>query len=346
MFSQSASEVRLFQIAVQRACVIVCTPVALFSLYKFELLTAGVSLDWLRKEGRYPWGSSLTEDYNFFAFAMLVGAISSVFWYARSNTIRGQAFCMLSFLISAVAMLLSGSRRGWVTEAMLLAGVIGLLLWKAATALANAPTAIHSIRGKGLRTIIALLIVVGVTSVVTYRLTPLMQEPTHGGQNQVKDLFGRFMTLDDPSRAFNERSSRWDYSFKLLQHAGPAEALFGQGFGYLRGFASAFQTQTEEDYPHNPLISAALYSGLVGAIWAMLLLIAAAIRYVANGTRDMYFGLLYVAALWFVLPSFHSLLSGKLFLWLLIMPWLTKRGTEPMIRYEGIAHCPESLYAR
>jgi hypothetical protein len=328
--SQSAREFRSFRNNVQAMNSFVCALIALFGLYKFELLTAGVMLGPLWVEGRpYPWGTSLVMDYNFFAFAMLVGAISSLFSFWRSSTIRGRVYYQITFLLAAISMAFSGSRRGWVTEGILFAALGCFLLWRTTLFLLNVQRSIRAFNVQHLRAAAAILIVLCVTVAMISKYGHLAGERNRGIEGQVESMQERFLTLADPAEAFNERSERWQYSLGIMEQSSLEELSFGHGFDYLPRFASRFQTRTEEDYPHNPVISAALYSGLIGAVWVASFLLISGIAYYVHRKEDIYFAILYFSALWFVMPSFNSLLSGKFLIWLLVTPWLVRSAGAP-----------------
>jgi len=324
LFSLDRNDFAVFLRNVQSMSAVVSAIIALVGLYKFELITVGVSIDVFWIEGYpYPWGASLVVDYNFFAFAMLVGALSSLFCLTRSATIVGKVFYLSTFLLSALAMALSGSRRGWVTEAVFLALVCVGAMWASISGLLGLRGT--SIFSRGSRnTAASLLIVVSVVTLFTYRYGGIVMQPGLGAADQIGILSGRFDTLTDPTAAFAERSERWTYSMDLLEQSSLKQLLLGQGFEYLPHFASVFQTRTAEDYPHNPIISAALYSGLVGAFIVIVLLVFAGYEFYRKRSIDKYFALIYFACLWFVLASFNSLFSGKCFMFMLLMPWVLK----------------------
>jgi|SRR5579862_4550728 len=345
LFSLTAREFTKFRDATQSVNSSVSALIAVVGIYKFNLITLGVNVPLFWVEGRpYPWGTSLVTDYNFFAYAMLVGALSSLFCCWRVNSVARKLYYLLTFLLSIISMTFAGSRRGWVTEAVLFAALACFLLWTAMLFIVKL-RANAAISNQQLRNAVAFMIVVGFIAVFALRYGHVTTNPNRGIDDQLDDLRNRFLTLTDPDAAFKDRSERWEYSLALLQGSSAADLIFGNGFDYLQTFASEFQTHTKEDYPHNPIISAALYSGLLGAAWVSLALLCAGFEFLLRRKDDAYFGLLYLACVCFVLPSFNSILSGKFLMFLLVIPWLLRSMRQCENHYDSGYSRPKQLYA-
>jgi hypothetical protein len=309
--------------------------IAATGLYKFKLMTDGVNIDMFWVESRpYPWGSSLVVDYNFFAFALLIGALSALFCLNRSESLREKSIHVVCFSLCSVAMALAGSRRGWVLETVLFLALLFVLLFASLRLLLRLRQG-FSVSRRAVKAFvwIVLAMVVGFGAGIYKSRGPLLDNAVM--QEQIRLLTFRFSTLADPDQAFEERSARWRYTTELLANYTPAELLFGQGFGYLQQFASAFQTRADgEDYPHNPILSAALYSGVVGAFWPVLFLVVAALEYYKYRHVDWFFFIVYLFSLWFVLVSFNTLFTAKFFPLLLLMPWVVKSVADS-VPYEA-----------
>jgi len=324
LFSLDLREFRDFRSSAQTMGAAISAVIAVVGLYKFHLMMQGVDIDLFWVEGRpYPWGTSLVIDYNFFAFAMLIGALSSLFCLRRSSTVLGRVYYQLCFVLASIAMALSGSRRGWVTEGLFFLSLTILTIWSGLKSFARFHRS-FALSKQGLKTFAALLIVltIGLCWQATYGQSAVIRDA--GVSDEVQTLHQRFLTLTDPDQAFDERTERWTYTAEVLSQSSLAQLVFGQGFDYLSRFASVFQTRGGEDYPHNPILSTALYSGVIGAFWALLLLIVAAVKFCKCLYLDSYFASIYFASLWFVIPSFNTLFSGKFLLLLLLIPWMVE----------------------
>jgi hypothetical protein len=299
------------------------TWIAFTSLVKYQLLGRGIQVETFWIEGYpYPWGSSLVIDYNFFAFAMLAGAISSLYCFRRSPSLLGKLWYFGSFVVCAFSMALAGSRRGWVTEALFLSVLIVIGVTISLAFLLRIRNEIVITR-RAFRSALSIvtLTIISLAVVSWYQPDFLSQE--RGFREQVEGFRERFDSFTDPDMGFGQRTDRWRFATELIGESSTMELFFGQGFGYLHRYANKFQMlATREDYPHNPIISATLYSGLVGGFWVTSFMIMAVARYYKCRKTDTYFFALYFASLWYVLPSFHSFISGKFFGMFLLMPWL------------------------
>jgi hypothetical protein len=341
LFSRKAlPEFRSFRDGAQLIGAVAGTTLAIIGLYKFHLMVNGQKIHLLFVKGYpYPWGTSLIDDYNFYALAILCGAISCLFYLFRCSSITAKVMCIVGLCLNVISLSLSGSRRGWVTEILLLVAVlICLIRW-----LARGLGRFHlssQVFSPGFKTVAA-VVIVAVIGPIFMRYQPAFLDSRRGtSRSALESLQFRFGTLRDPEKSFGERTDRWEYSTQLLNHASPFELLFGQGFDYLRLFVVSFDTKnkdnsadaTLEDYPHNPLISAALYSGVVGSSAVLFFILIALFRYVKHRKTDTYFLALYFASLWFILPSYNSIFSGKCLGFLLLIPWSMQQTKHSTVR--------------
>ncbi|MBV8552862.1 MAG: O-antigen ligase family protein [Acidobacteriaceae bacterium] len=320
----------LFRDKAQMTGALAGTLLAVIGLYKFHLMASGQMLQLLWVDGyKYPWGTSLTVDYNFYAFAILCGAISCLFCFSKVSSIIAKVMYGAGFVLNIMSLSLSGSRRGWVTETVLLMAVLFILFrWIFLSLLCSRGGVFLS--QQRLKALTAIVLLAAAGPILMEKYLAWFAENNHTDfESEKKDLQFRFSTLSDPSESFGPRISRWEFAAQLLDHASPVELVFGQGFGYLDLFANSLnitRKHTEaatwpEDYPHNPVISAALYSGVIGGVIVLSFILLALFRYVKQRHIDVYFGILYFASLWFILPAYNSLFSGKFFGILMLIPW-------------------------
>jgi hypothetical protein len=303
------------------------TWIAVTSLVKYQLLGRGIQVETFWIEGYpYPWGSSLVIDYNFFAFAMLAGSISSLYCFRRSSVLLGKLWYFGSFVVSAFSMALAGSRRGWVTEALFLSVLLVIGVASSLAFLLRIRDKIVITRNAFNGALSALTLTIVSLAVVVWYSPNLLSEE-RGFHLQVEGFRDRYESFSDPDMGFGQRTVRWRFATELIGESSPMELFFGQGFGYLHRYANRFQMlATREDYPHNPILSATLYSGLVGGLWVTSFMILAVAKYYKYRKTDSYFFALYFASLFYVLPSFQSFISGKFFGLFLLMPWLLQQS--------------------
>ena len=207
---------------------------AIIGLYKYNLMAEGREIKFLFFAGRqYPWGTSLIVDYNFYAFAMLAGAVSCCFALCRFASFGAKALSLCGVVLTLTSMSLSGSRRGWVTEALFLViGVgltlrwIGLNLWRSLHRALDAKVSFQSI--------VLLFTVAILFGAALRRLHPAFLDSNRAEfQVQSKSLQGRLDGLTQPGASFEGRSDRWVFASHLLRMLRLCSCCSGRGSIYL-----------------------------------------------------------------------------------------------------------------
>jgi hypothetical protein len=103
------------------------------------------------------------------------------------------------------------------------------------------------------------------------------------------------------------------------------EKLLGNGFVYLHDFGEHFHSNQQRiDYPHNPIASAFLYSGLIGGIFYLFFLGYSLFLYFKYRSILRYFIVLYLITLFFMIFSGNSHFSAPFFTILSIIPFCIK----------------------
>lgn len=70
------------------------------------------------------------------------------------------------------------------------------------------------------------------------------------------------------------RVERWRYAWYIFSTEYKWwQRIIGGGFGYTKKFANVFKVETGFDYPHNPMISVLLYSGVLGLLLYLWILV-------------------------------------------------------------------------
>jgi hypothetical protein len=119
------------------------------------------------------------------------------------------------------------------------------------------------------------------------------------------------------------RTARWYYGWIIFKDYAWYKKLFGGGFDYLEMFGKKFG-EAKYDWPHNPMISAFLYSGILGGlafIWFMIMVI---VNYLLYLKRHLFFFVCFVVTFFFVFFSDTSLFNTPLFTFLCLVPFFTK----------------------
>lgn len=133
------------------------------------------------------------------------------------------------------------------------------------------------------------------------------------GNIQSNDLFGR-------------RTEMWKFAIKIwkadysLKHK-----IFGNGFDYLSKYGTKFNNSAEDlTYPHNPIISAFLYSGILGGLYYVYFLIMVFWFYWEYRKKLFPAFSIYIFTFIFIMFSGNSHFSFPLFAFLSFIPFIYK----------------------
>lgn len=125
------------------------------------------------------------------------------------------------------------------------------------------------------------------------------------------------------SNLINGRLQRWIYAWQIFQNYTISQKLIGNGFEYLELYNEKFYPNKDKiDYPHNPIISSFLYSGIIGGlvyIWFLL----TSLYYYYKYRKE--FGLLFILYLvtgFFIFFSYNSHFSIPAFSMLSVVPFV------------------------
>lgn len=132
----------------------------------------------------------------------------------------------------------------------------------------------------------------------------------------------------------NSRTSRWWYAYELWQTRYSAvQKIFGRGFDYIEWYGERFHNNSKRyDFPHNPIISAFLYSGVVGAVVYVLFLVASFVLYWRQRKQIGLFMIIYLCCFFFSFFSGNSHFSFPLFVFLSFLPFATNCQKENFIK--------------
>jgi len=276
---------------------------AICGALKFMLLLRGHQLAFLQdpSSGRYPFGTSLVNDYNMFSLTLLCGAVIALTRAMENRKLLGRIFPLTAFFLLVAVGTLAGSRRFWLVTPLAVVGVIGLSLLRMGF-------------GRGTKRVMVFTMVS--VALVASALTLFEQSNWSAMDGTYRRLEIRLSSLLDADRAggFDDRLIRWQYASALAE--GPP-ALTGQGFDYLRMFSCRFGDCKSADYPHNPVLSALLYAGIAGVTAVLGLfgwVVYSACRLLRARPIASTCGMLLLIHLPFILVSSNSVLSVKSFL--------------------------------
>jgi hypothetical protein len=127
------------------------------------------------------------------------------------------------------------------------------------------------------------------------------------------------------------RKGRWIYAVQLFQGYSVISKITGDGFSYLADYGEHFYDDNNiYDYPHNPFLSALLYSGIIGLLVLITYLFIALILYVKNFRELDYFLILFLVTGIFALISGNSFFSIPIMVFLSGLPYVYRllKGKE------------------
>lgn len=230
---------------------IVVMVAAVLGAMKFLLQLKGQRLGFVASAspGRYPWGTSLVRDYNMYALTLLCGAVIALMKVVHARAIRSRFCAGVAFVVLFTVGLLAGSRRFWVVAPFVVVAMLLIVAYRNGFR--------RSVNG-----LLTISVVVGIALLFMSNHAAINLAELYDATDSLRS---RLLTLlaGERTEAFGSRLERWEFAFSLAQGA---SIWIGQGFDYLYIFGCRFGDCTAVDYPHNPLLSALLYSGVVGAM--------------------------------------------------------------------------------
>ena len=157
-------------------------------------------------------------------------------------------------------------------------------------------------------------------------LTTVDSVPEFVFSDQISEVFADNIGSEDSNTLFNRRVHMWHYAIQLWSHEySLIQKVFGKGFDYLPRFGEKFNDNSERfTYPHNPILSAFLYSGVFGGLFYLYFLFMVFWLY-WQFRREL--GLvfsMYVLAFIFTMFSGNSHFSVPIFAFLSFIPFIYK----------------------
>lgn len=319
---------------------IVCIAiVSVLALIKFYLQLKGIHLELLVNHDKYPWGFSLSTDYNFYSVAIFIGFLILMYGNSKTENLKYKILDYLLFALVCVNVFYSGSRRGILilfsiiaiqfcismyhlivkkkSDAALIKTIIGLLvILMQVYFLYFASFPVRKISAKAIG-VYATPYKKEVTA-ISFRYITLL-DPKADYLKMYKDMWPKedFGNVDKEESiktpvyektTYGSRLERWNFGFSLYSNKYSLfQKLFGNGFNYLKQFAIKFNVIlfNSYDYPHNPLIASLLYAGIIGFLSLLF--------YLGYSVYLIYSLKLYnfIILASYILISFFSLLSGN-----------------------------------
>lgn len=127
-------------------------------------------------------------------------------------------------------------------------------------------------------------------------------------------------------KLLHKRTTRWKYALELWTNEYSwSSKIFGGGFDYLEKFGQQFYPDLDRvDYPHNPIISSILYSGLLGGLFYIYFLLLSFWYYLKYRKHHILAFILYLVCIIFVFISSDSHFNVPIFALLSLVPFITR----------------------
>ncbi len=134
------------------------------------------------------------------------------------------------------------------------------------------------------------------------------------------------MKFSGDNNLFKTRKERWLFSYKYFNKLPIKQKLFGDRLRYLLVFSDIMYINNKEkleyDYPHNPIISAFLYSGIIGGILYLCFLMTIIYKFVIKREKLRLISVLFVISFIFAFFSGNSHFSIPVFAILSLFPFV------------------------
>jgi hypothetical protein len=151
-----------------------------------------------------------------------------------------------------------------------------------------------------------------------------------GIQKELKtDAYLNGILYDPENRFSGGRLQRINYGLKIYsERYSLPKKIAGGGFDYLWDFGNEFYKKNLNrfyfDYPHNPVLSALLYSGILGGLSVVYFFLMTMINFIKGFRNLIYFVCLYVIIFSFAFFSGNSIFGNPEFVFVSLIPFYFK----------------------
>jgi|GEM_PF-122472 len=263
-----------------------------------------------------PFGSAFNQDKNFYALYSFLGIVGFYPLLIKNNAIKNKIGYQLLILILITNIVLSFSLRSLF---LLLIIFLVLLYFQFSVFFKKNALRINLSANLRLTSVVLLFFFILLIFVVN-------KQPDYS--SQIRENYIESSVVTDQEFIVSEKlfnMDQWQYAIDIYQQRSFSGKLFGNGFNYLELFGQQFDNeQTNYGYPHNPVLSALLYSGLIGALFVFVFLMISFYYAVIYFKRYPLFSLMLFVSLMFVFFSGNSIFSVPVFLFLFSLSFIIR----------------------
>jgi len=266
-----------------------------------------------------PWGTAINSDKNFYALYSFLGLVGLYPRLSKDEELKDRLTSFFLFLILVINILFSYSMRSILLLAIL---VLVLCIVQLRAFFARRKGNV-SILGRNLRWITFVLLIFSVWASIT------IQNDRPLANNWLQHYFGTDVKIEtfqfsDVSESIYQ-FEKWEFALDYYLQKPVLAKIFGGGFDYYPVFGKRFfNDSTYQDYPHNPVLSALLYSGILGAVFLLFFLFISFYYSVLYFKKYPLFSLMLFVCTLFIFFSGNSLFSVPIFLFLFSLSFLIR----------------------
>ena len=354
--------------------------VSLLGLWKFFYSPQFISYKYISEMRHFRWGASPVSDYNFFSLFLLNGLVFGLYMLLRSpEKIKYKAWLLVALQLFIFVGFLSGSRRFFFFFGFFFIVCLLLLipfLFKKAFANKLSYKTLLLFLTLSVFNLVMLFSFLSYFPLISEKAEKIFFINSHKTNINIQlvsyrinsaassrlikvDFFDKQISTpeddlekkvdDDESIAstpfqkkdivsvISSRKNLWTLSKKIFDEYTVVHKIFGDGFNFLK----IFQKETERYfYPHHLFLSVLLFSGIIGLIIYIAVLLWSSIIYLFHLKQlgDLFF--LFVINFSFGFFSFTDFLGASFYALLFIFPflyhYLHKKGESTKARkHEG-----------
>jgi O-antigen ligase len=304
--------------------------------------------------GTYPKGTSLVLDYNFYSMICILGIVTCAFVLIKERSKMHSVLLQLLVFGLILDVMFSTSRRGIVALSFILLILFLILLFGRLAGKGKW----MSILSEKLRLVFLFLfsfifLLIFFLSQNPFKSTNTMHSKSgfeqSAGSNIIHVCVRRYFTIlnpgtdayfggiiKDPDNRFSGgRVQRIKYGIKIFsQDYSTSKKIIGGGFDYLWDFGKEFYSKNNHrfyfDYPHNPILSALLYSGIAGGLSLVYFFFMTFLNFYRSFRSLFYYICLYVIIFSFAFFSGNSIFGCPEFVLISLFPFYFT-----IIKYKG-----------
>jgi len=282
----------------------------------FGLLNFYLELYYTPLISNTPFGTAINNNKNFYALFSFLGIISYVPLMNRKQSFRNSFAIQIGILVLVFNTILSFSYEAIVILGILLLALVAF----------QVVTLFGSKRYRILASNSRLLLLASIMLLGVYFVSNTSVESS----SRILKYVRAYNYNVDKFNTDAFSIERLDYALRLYDKQPFINKIFGGGFHYYEAFGQKYiGTEGALAYANNPIVSALLYSGVLGALFTLLFFIISIYYGISYLRTYPSFSLMLFTVLLFTFFSVSTIFNGPIFLFIFSLSFL--------IRYQEIS---------